>query len=138
MIGFFSNRTGLSLKAALIGMATALGVGLVLIPRFGIWGAAIGAFIAATMFAGVLWNDSSRVSSIRFDVSRNAILWLLYVLANAANLTIVMSTDELATSLILRSLLLVLTLVLVFRLVVDEEDRATVFQAMGKIVHGER
>jgi O-antigen/teichoic acid export membrane protein len=62
-----SERTAGISWASAAGIGINLGFGLLLIPRWGIAGAAVGSFLAELAYTGLMWRVSLRSSSVRFD-----------------------------------------------------------------------
>jgi O-antigen/teichoic acid export membrane protein len=74
-----SERTAGISWASALGIAVNLGIGLLLIPRFGIAGAAFGYLAAELTYTGLMWRSSQRRSSVRFDGRAALELFPVYV-----------------------------------------------------------
>ena len=94
-----SGKTGANSIAAAIAAAIGISLSLVLVPRFGLDGAAAGAFLAALTFAAVLPVLSRRSADIRFNAASASLLLAIYVAASAGNLALhrVQSEDSLGS-----------------------------------------
>lgn len=92
--------------AAWTGALLNIAFGLVLIPKFGIGGAAIGMFIAELVFTALLWRYSTRSGAIRFDTKAALGLLTIYVVTSVAMLCIFEMVDNPGISIGLRLLLL--------------------------------
>jgi len=114
-----SKRTFGNSIAAWTGVAVNLGLGLLLIPQVGIWGAALGSFFAELVFTSLLWRFSVQVTDIQFD--RQRLLGVLGCYVVTCGLVIV--TYEFVAnpvqSLITRSLLLGIALCVIIYLTMD-------------------
>ncbi|MEQ8578074.1 MAG: oligosaccharide flippase family protein [Balneola sp.] len=74
-----SKKTGANSIAAWTGAFTNICLGLLLIPKFGIAGAAIGSFIAELFFTLILWKKSIQLTSVYFSIPTFIIVVLLYI-----------------------------------------------------------
>jgi O-antigen/teichoic acid export membrane protein len=83
-----SGKTGANSVAAAIAAVIGISLSLALVPRFGLDGAAAGAFLAALTFAAVLPVLSRQSVDIRFDAASASLLLAIYVAASAGILTL--------------------------------------------------
>jgi O-antigen/teichoic acid export membrane protein len=109
-----SMKTGGNSLAAAIATVVNITLSLVLVSFFGIWGAAIGSFVAAIIFTSLLLWLSLRQVDVSFDVPHALGLGLLYVVTSAGLIWIYQYSTN--GSVIARTVLLAvaLTLVLLF------------------------
>lgn len=114
-----SKRTFGNSIAAWTGAAVNAGLGLLLIPHIGIWGAALGSFLAAAIFTGMLWRFSVRLAEVRFD-TRNVLCILgCYVVTCSAIIAAYEFIGDPVQSLVIRLLLLTAALSVIVFLTVD-------------------
>lgn len=123
------NTFGNSIAAS-IGAISNVAIGLILIPYYGIWGAAIGSFVAGLIFTSLLCRYSMRICDVRFDLLKLFGILLCYVVACVAfNLTYEIIGGQ-AQSLILRTLLLITAIGIILSLSLD----ASAFRTIRSIV----
>jgi O-antigen/teichoic acid export membrane protein len=73
-----SKKTIANSIAAWTGAVLNVGLGLLLIPKYGIAGAAIGSFVAEFVFFSILWFVTNRLASVKFNVWIVASILLVY------------------------------------------------------------
>jgi O-antigen/teichoic acid export membrane protein len=98
-----SEKTYASSIAAWCGALLNVLLALLLIPVFGIWGAAIGTFMAELSFTTILWYFTSRYSSIRFP-KKSLIIVLICYMVTSISLIWLAETAQATFSLIFRAL----------------------------------
>jgi O-antigen/teichoic acid export membrane protein len=114
-----SEKTvGISLSSA-VGVVLNVAIAFVLIPRFGIAGAAIGHFLGELAFTSLLWWFTIRCSNVRFDTKSVLAVLILYVVGSIL-LLLISETVKGAMSLLYRSVLVVVFLGLIAYLTVDK------------------
>ena len=106
-------------KAAWTGVAVNITLAVFLIPRFGIWGAAIGSFVGSLVFTSLLYRSSMAVADVRLDLGKLCGILGCYVASCIGFIAAYEFVSGPAQSLALRSLLLGITLWAVFYLSVD-------------------
>lgn len=94
---FVKRETGVLTTAPTIGVVVNVSLALVLIPRFGIGGAAIGMFSSTLVYTGLLWRRSVRDAGIPFDGSTAAVAIVTYVAASTALLAAWHALDPVAS-----------------------------------------
>jgi O-antigen/teichoic acid export membrane protein len=118
-----TKRTGGNSIAAWMGAVLNVLIAVVLIPRIGLAGAAIGMFISAFVFTTTLMVFSMKVAAVRFDRVRAALIVGLYLIGSTAMVAIGQHVESEPRSLALRAAALILLLV-ILAFVVDA--RATI------------
>jgi len=118
-----SMKTGVNSVAAAIATVANIALSIALVAFFGIWGAAIGSFVAAVIFTSLLWWLSLRQVDISFDVPHALGLGLLYVVTSAGLIWIYQYSAD--GSLIARTVLLAVALILVLIFSKRSMSRAT-------------
>lgn len=115
-----SKRTHGNSIAASTGALVNISMTLVLIPRIGIAGAAIGAFVASFVFTAMLWWFSKRFHDIRLDLDRSVYVVLVYI----AHITIVLVSYDVYgitwTSVVVRLLSLSIAVFVVIRIALGD------------------
>lgn len=112
--------------AAWSGAIVNIGIGLMLIPQIGIWGAAIGSFVAAVIFTSMLYRFSRElVESLSFDVGSAAAVLSIYVLACVVFIASFEKLGGGTPSLVIRTSVLILALLGVSLLSFDASARRT-------------
>jgi O-antigen/teichoic acid export membrane protein len=74
-----NEKTGGNSVAAALSTAVNVALGLVLVAAHGIWGAAVGSFIAAVIFTSLLLWLSQRQVDIHFDIRHALGLGMIFV-----------------------------------------------------------
>jgi O-antigen/teichoic acid export membrane protein len=74
-----TKKTGGNSIAAALGTAVNIALGLVLVPVFGIIGAAVGTFIAAALFTSLLLRFSLRQVAVSFDIRHSVGISTVFV-----------------------------------------------------------
>jgi len=97
--------------AAWIGALLNIAIGLMLIPNFGIWGAAIGMFIAELAFTSLLWRFSIKSGPIRFDAGTAFSLLGIYIASSVLMLGVFELVEGGRLSVTLRVTLFLLALI---------------------------
>jgi O-antigen/teichoic acid export membrane protein len=77
-----SRDTGAVTRAAVLGLVVNLGAALLLIPTFGIAGAAIGVFSSNLVYTASLWRASVRGAAVPFDRATALTALVTYVLGS--------------------------------------------------------
>ena len=91
------RETGILATAPVIGMLLNVALALVLIPRFGIGGAAIGMFVSTLVHTGLLWRRSVHDAGIPFDGATAAAAVATYALASLGLLMAWRELDAMAS-----------------------------------------
>jgi O-antigen/teichoic acid export membrane protein len=114
-----SKRTFGNSVAAWIGAATNVAIGLLLIPHVGIWGAAIGSFIAGLIFTSLLCRFTMRLSNVHFDLLKVFGILLCYVITCIAFIVTYEFVIDQDQSLIARTLILCISICIISFLSID-------------------
>jgi O-antigen/teichoic acid export membrane protein len=119
-----SKRTFGNSIAAWTGAVVNIGLGVLLIPVFEIWGAAIGSFLAELIFTGMLWRFSARAASIQFDTW--TIFWILigYLITSSTVIAVYEFVENPVQSFVFRFLLLCLIISCIVRLILRSNPAA--------------
>lgn len=114
-----SKRTFGNSIAAWIGAAANITLGLLLIPHIGIWGSAIGSFLAGFIFTSLLCRFSMRVADVRFDLQIVLGILMCYIGASGAFIVICEFVHNPVQSLLARAFVLVIAICSIFCLGID-------------------
>ena len=76
-----SKKTFGNSKAAIIGAVVNVALALILIPTFGIWGAALGSFLSSLVFTSMLYYLSQIQVQIDLGIKRASLVLVVYVLS---------------------------------------------------------
>jgi O-antigen/teichoic acid export membrane protein len=114
-----SKRTIGNSIAAWIGAFANIAIAVVLIPLIGIWGVAIGAFVAALIFTSLLCFFTIRVTDVEFDLGKVFSILLCYVLSCTAFVVVTELVTNSPQSLGIRTALLAIAVAAVLSLTID-------------------
>lgn len=106
-------------KAAWSGAVVNIVLGVTLIPSIGIWGAAIGSLVGSLIFTTLLYRYSKAVVEIHFDVSKLIGIFACYMISGAIFVSVSEYVDDYFWSLILRTALLLVSIIVVAYLAAD-------------------
>ena len=120
-----SKRTGGNSLAAALATIVNISLSVVLVAFYGIWGAAIGSFVAAIIFTSLLLWLSLRQVDVSFDIPHALGLGLLYFVTSAGLIWIYHYSAS--GSIIARTMLLAVALTLILLFSKRSLDRATPF-----------
>jgi O-antigen/teichoic acid export membrane protein len=108
-----SKKTGGNSVAAAVGTAVNISLGLILVANYGIWGAAVGSFIAAVSFTSLLLWFSLRRVNIPFDIRHAVGISIIFVGSSVGVLWLNEYSSD--NSAIARTALLALALAIILR-----------------------
>lgn len=103
-----SKKTFGNSIAAWIGASVNIVLSLILIPKFGIFGVAIGTFFAELIFASTLMYFSFKTAEVRFDIRNVSFMVLIYCITSILLLIIFELNLVFEQSLLIRSLILII------------------------------
>ena len=115
-----TKRTYGNSVAAWTGAIANIAIGLILIPYIGIWGAAIGSFIAELIFTTILLRYTTRLSEVRFDTIKIVWVLLAYIIYSISLIIVFEFINNPVFSIFLRVGLLITGCIIIIRLVVDD------------------
>jgi O-antigen/teichoic acid export membrane protein len=114
------EKTYANSVAAWSGAILNLLLAVALIPNFGIWGAAIGTFVAELAFTTILWHFTIRYSDIRFDSKVLLTVLTCYVTTAILTLSVAETMESPLLSLIIRLALLAGAMIVIATQTIDE------------------
>ncbi|MBV7331990.1 polysaccharide biosynthesis C-terminal domain-containing protein [Chloroflexi bacterium TSY] len=118
-----SEKTFANSIAAWSGALTNIAFGLIFIPLFGIWGTAIGSFLAELIFTGLMWRFSVRQSDVEFDMQTGIRILLCFTITSVALLLVSQLVSDPMHSIVLRTLLLLGAMLLISMWTIDRFAR---------------
>lgn len=114
-----SKRTFGNSIASWTGFAVNIALGLLLIPRIGIWGSAIGSFVAGLIFTTLLCRFSMRVAKVKFDTVSALTILGSYIVSSAIFIAVSELISNPVQSLLIRFFVLLISIGYVFYLGAD-------------------
>lgn len=129
-----SEKTYANSIAAWSGAIVNVGLAIFLIPIFGLWGAAIGMFVAELMFSGILWRFSMRFTNIRFDRKRIILILSLYISTSAVIQAFATYIENPTLSPFARLLVAAIVIGYIMHLTLDQEARDLIKTTWGRIL----
>jgi O-antigen/teichoic acid export membrane protein len=117
--------------AAWAGASVNIGIGLILIPRIGIWGAAIGSAVAGLILTALSYWFSQRVCELKFDSRKVLAMLGCYVVGCATIVGAYELVVDPFPSIIVRSVALLLAACIILWLTIDAPILRMLRSAMG-------